>query len=80
MVIGICNLHHQIRTASLRRATVIRVAGDVAGFPPEIADKLIERKFAVLHGDGKPKPVGHKIPDINGYVSGWGSDQLAKQG
>jgi hypothetical protein len=37
--------------------------GDIAGWPDEIADRLIARGFAKLHRDGKPKAVGHRIPD-----------------
>jgi hypothetical protein len=72
----------------LRVDTILNCAygpGDVAGFPDEIADRLMNPNrpggaYAKLHGDGKPKPFGRKIPDINGYVSGWGTDQLPKQG
>ena len=46
--------------------------GDVAGWPDEIADRLITRGYAKLHGDGKPKAVGHRIPDDlgSGYWAG----------
>jgi hypothetical protein len=45
---------------------------DIAGFEDRIANYLIERKYAVLHGDGKPKQVGHRIPDgmDSGYWAG----------
>jgi hypothetical protein len=60
--------------------SVVYSEGEVAGFDDWIADNLIKREFAVLVGDGRPKQVGRKVPDLNGYVSGWGTDQLAKQG
>jgi hypothetical protein len=46
--------------------------GDIAGWPDEIADRLIARGFAKLHGDGKVKQVGRKIPDDigSGYWAG----------
>jgi hypothetical protein len=46
--------------------------GEVAGWPDEVADRLIARGFAKLHGDGKPKVVGRKIPDDigSGYWAG----------
>jgi hypothetical protein len=37
--------------------------GEIAGWPDEIADRLIARGYARLHGDGKPKQVGHRVPD-----------------
>jgi hypothetical protein len=46
--------------------------GEIAGFPDHIASKLIEKGFVVLHGDGKPKQVGQKVPDPWGYSSGLG--------
>jgi hypothetical protein len=45
--------------------------GEIAGFPDHIASKLIEKGFAVLHGDGKPKQTGTRIPDPFGYSSGF---------
>lgn len=45
--------------------------GEIAGFPDRVADRLIELRFADLHGDGKPQPVGQKIPDPFGYSSGF---------
>jgi hypothetical protein len=46
--------------------------GEIAGFEDWIADNLIKRGYAVLHGDGKPKAVGRKIPDDigSGYWAG----------
>jgi hypothetical protein len=46
--------------------------GEIAGWPDDIADRLIARGFAKLHGDGKPKIVGHRIPDDlgSGYWAG----------
>jgi hypothetical protein len=46
--------------------------GEVAGWPDDIADRLIARGFAKLHGDGKPKQVGHRVPDglDSGYWAG----------
>jgi hypothetical protein len=46
--------------------------GEIAGWPDEIADRLIARGFAKLVGDGKPKPVGHRVPDDigSGYWAG----------
>jgi hypothetical protein len=45
---------------------------EVAGWPDEIADRLIHRGFAKLHGDGKPREVGHRVPDGmgSGYWAG----------
>jgi hypothetical protein len=37
--------------------------GEIAGFEDGIAAALIAKGFAVLHGDGKPKKVGERIPD-----------------
>ena len=38
--------------------------GEIAGFPDRVAEKLISKGFAKLHGgDGKPKQVGERIPD-----------------
>jgi len=46
--------------------------GDVAGWADEIADRLIQRGYAKLYGDGKPKPIGHRVPDgmDSGYWAG----------
>jgi hypothetical protein len=46
--------------------------GEIAGWPDDIADRLIARGFAKLHGDGKPKQVGHRVPDVmdSGYWAG----------
>jgi hypothetical protein len=46
--------------------------GEIAGWPDDIADRLIARGFAKLHGDGKPKATGHRIPDDigSGYWAG----------
>jgi hypothetical protein len=46
--------------------------GEIAGFEDAVADRLIARGYAVLHGDGKPKKVGQKIVDEpgSGYWSG----------
>ena len=41
--------------------------GEIAGFESWIAMRLIEKKYAVLHGDGKPKQAGGKIPGARGY-------------
>jgi hypothetical protein len=45
---------------------------EIAGFEDWIADNLIKKGYAVLHGDGKPKVVGHRIPDgmDSGYWAG----------
>ena len=39
---------------------------DVAGFEDRVADNLIKREYAVLHGDGHPKEVGKKLPPGRG--------------
>jgi hypothetical protein len=46
--------------------------GEVAGWPDDIADRLIARGFAKLVGDGKPKVVGRRVPDSmdSGYWAG----------
>jgi hypothetical protein len=46
--------------------------GEIAGFDDWIADNLIKRGYAKLHGDGKPKAVGHRVPDgmDSGYWAG----------
>jgi hypothetical protein len=46
--------------------------GEIVGWPDDIADRLIQRGFAKLHGDGRPKDVGHRIPDgaDSGYWAG----------
>jgi hypothetical protein len=46
--------------------------GEIAGFEDWIADNLIKRGYAVLHGDGRPKAVGHRVPDgmDSGYWAG----------
>jgi hypothetical protein len=51
--------------------------GEIAGFEDWIADNLIKRGYAVLHGDGKPKVVGRKIPDdiASGY---WAGESVAQ--
>ncbi|HEY8124518.1 MAG TPA: hypothetical protein VIF88_03750 [Methylocystis sp.] len=36
---------------------------EIAGFQDHVAEKLIAKGFVVLHGDGKPKQVGSRIPD-----------------
>jgi hypothetical protein len=36
---------------------------EIAGWEDWIADNLIKRGYAVLHGDAKPKVVGRRIPD-----------------
>jgi hypothetical protein len=37
-------------------------AGEIAGFEDRIADNLIKREFAELHGDGRPVKVGGRLP------------------
>jgi hypothetical protein len=63
----------------------VYAVGDVAGFPDEIVDKLLNPNrpggaYAKLHNGGKPVQAGHRIPDINGYVSGWGANHLPQRG
>jgi hypothetical protein len=50
----------------------VYTVGEIAGWPDEIADRLITRGYAKLHGDGKPKSVGHRVPDgmDSGYWAG----------
>jgi hypothetical protein len=47
------------------------LSGEVAGFRDDVAEKLIAKGFAVLHGDGKPKQTGARVPDPFGYSSGF---------
>jgi hypothetical protein len=51
---------------------VVFNVGEVAGWEDWIADNLIKRGFAELVGDGKPKQVGHRVPDgmDSGYWAG----------
>ena len=50
----------------------VYLVGEIAGWPDEIADRLIQRGYARLHGDGKPKAVGRRVPDgmDSGYWAG----------
>ena len=41
--------------------------GEVAGFDAWIGERLIAKGYAVLHGDGKPKLAGGRIPGARGY-------------
>lgn len=41
---------------------VVFNVGEIAGFEDRIADNLIKREYAVLHGDGHPKKVGGPLP------------------
>jgi hypothetical protein len=56
-----------IKIIELTRGTMIGLIrynpGEICGFEPRIADILIKENFAVLHGDGKPRKVGERIPD-----------------
>jgi hypothetical protein len=56
----------------LIHGSIVYAEGEIAGFDDLIADRLIQRGFAVLHLDGRPRPVGGPIPDVNGYTSGFG--------
>jgi hypothetical protein len=54
----------------IRFITHCHVGGDafymqdeVAGFLPRIADRICKDGFAVVEGDGKPKPVGRRIAE-----------------
>jgi hypothetical protein len=51
---------------------------EIAGFEDRIADNLIKKEYAVLYGDGRPRPVGHRIPDDigSGY---WAGEEVAKK-
>jgi hypothetical protein len=56
--------------------SVVFNVGEIAGFDDWIADNLIKMGYARLHGDGKPKAVGHRIPD--GMDSGfWAGSAVA---
>jgi hypothetical protein len=46
--------------------------GEIAGFEDWVVDNLIKKGYAKLHGDGKPKAVGHRVPDgmDSGYWAG----------
>jgi hypothetical protein len=46
--------------------------GEIGGWPDDIADRLIQRGYARLYGGGKPKAVGHRVPDgmDSGYWAG----------
>jgi len=37
--------------------------GELAGFPPHVAKKLIDRGFAEKHSDGKPRAEGRRVPE-----------------
>ncbi len=39
---------------------------EIAGFEDRVADNLIKKEFAVLHGDGRPVKVGTKLPPGRG--------------
>lgn len=45
---------------------IVYSPGEVAGFEARIADNLIKREYAVLHGDGRPAEVGRKLPLASG--------------
>jgi hypothetical protein len=46
---------------------VCYAAGEICGWPDEVADKLIAKGFAVLYGDGKPKAAGGRIPNAKDW-------------
>jgi hypothetical protein len=48
--------------------TIAYAEGEIAGFEDWVADRLIEKKFAVLYGDGKPKVAGGKIPGAKDWL------------
>jgi hypothetical protein len=50
-------------------------AGEIAGWPDHVADKLIAKGFAKLHGDGKQKDIDGKIPGAKDW---WDQQQLAE--
>jgi hypothetical protein len=41
---------------------IVYVVNDIAGFEDRVADNLIKREYAVLEGDGRPRPVGGRLP------------------
>jgi hypothetical protein len=45
---------------------IVYNTGDIAGFEARIADNLIKREYAVLHGNGHPVEVGKKLPPAFG--------------
>jgi hypothetical protein len=47
---------------------VVYNVGEVAGWSDEIADRLIARGYAKLHGDGKPKAVGQQEVFLTGLL------------
>jgi hypothetical protein len=54
---------------------IVYNVGEIAGFDDWIAENLLKSRFAVLHGDGKPKVVGHRVPD--GMDSGYWAGEAA---
>lgn len=51
-------------------------AGEIAGWPDHVADRLIAKGFATLHGgDGKVQKIDGKIPGAKDW---WDNAQLAE--
>jgi hypothetical protein len=50
-------------------------AGEIAGFDDRVADNLISKGYAKLHGDGKKREVGAKIPGAEDF---WTDPKLAE--
>jgi hypothetical protein len=58
--------------------------GEIAGWPDDVADRLIAKGYAVLYGDGKPQLAGGKIPGAKDWLDKQGLDEhvakLKKEG
>lgn len=53
-------------------------AGEICGWRDEVADRLIQRGYAKLYGDGKPREVGGRIPNAKDWLDNQGlSDHVA---